>query len=55
MIDSKDIPIFAKIAERLKQQISNRGYAPGALLPREVELAESFEVSRSTRSEEHTV
>ena len=48
MIDNKDIPIFAKIAERLKQQISNRGYAPGALLPREVELAESFEVSRST-------
>ena len=48
MIDNKDIPIFAKIAERLKQQISNRGYAPGALLPREVELAESFDVSRST-------
>ena len=48
MIDNKEIPIFAKIAERLKRQISNRGYAPGSLLPREVELAESFDVSRST-------
>ena len=48
MIDNKENPIFARIADSLKQQISNNGYAPGSLLPREIELAEQFSVSRST-------
>ncbi|MBR2344326.1 MAG: GntR family transcriptional regulator [Lentisphaeria bacterium] len=48
MIDSKDLPIFVKIAEQLRQQISQKGYAPGAFLPREIELAKQFDISRAT-------
>jgi DNA-binding GntR family transcriptional regulator len=48
MVGNKDIPVFVKIAEQLRQKISQQGYAPGALLPREVELAGMCNVSRST-------
>ena len=48
MAGGKDIPVFVSIAEKLQQKISQHGYAPGALLPREVELAEMYGVSRST-------
>ncbi|MBE6399238.1 MAG: GntR family transcriptional regulator [Lentisphaerae bacterium] len=48
MAGNKDIPVFVKIAEQLRQKISQQGYAPGALLPQEVELAGMFNVSRST-------
>ncbi len=48
MIEKKEGPVYIRIAENLKQAISQTGYAPGDLLPKEVELAKQFEISRAT-------
>jgi GntR family transcriptional regulator len=42
------LPRYRRLAERLRAQIAEGSYAPGAQLPTETELALQFDVSRGT-------
>ncbi|TWT13317.1 GntR family transcriptional regulator [Planomicrobium sp. CPCC 101079] len=49
MVDKQSpIPIYAQIEEQLKNQISEGKFPPGAAIPSERELTETFGVSRMT-------
>ncbi|MDN7242952.1 GntR family transcriptional regulator [Planococcus sp. N028] len=49
MLDKQSpIPIYVQIEERLKSQISDGRFPPGAAIPSERELTEAFGVSRMT-------
>lgn len=45
---ARDLPLYAKIAEELRAQITDGTYGPGALLPSRNELAEMYSVSAIT-------
>lgn len=46
--ETRDLPLYAKIAEDLRAQIMDGTYAPGALLPSRNELADMYSVSAIT-------
>ena len=48
MVEKKEGPVYIRIADELKQAISRTGYAPGDLLPKEIDLAKQYDISRAT-------
>ena len=48
MEKARSIPVYMQIVEQIKQRIKSEEFTPGMFLPKEVEFAKEFGVTRST-------
>ena len=46
--DKNGTPLYYQLKEIIKEQIKSKNWAPGEQIPRELDLAETFKLSRST-------